>query len=295
MMWRCALLLLSFLATLSAGGSGNKLLALETRLVAQAAQQRMQDSLQMYRNGSNIAPFAHNFVDIDVSFLVHPRFVHKSDGTGGNEKFFLGTNSIPTLGKDFVVYAAGIDNNPGFENYMARHMKASVFAFDCTNEPHKDWTDIRFYSWCIGQKTANAFGGVYDRPGKEFVFLSLGDIKRRLNHTYIQMLKMDVEGFEWSILEAVARAPHEDLPLQLLFELHTEGANPLAVAPNVVKGKGRQQATQLLLDLHLRGYRVINTEINHTDKACAEFTLLLIDGGAGRGKKRARRPGRSGG
>lgn len=288
-MWYLALATSLLFAFLSAGGSENKLLALESSLVAQAALLRMQESLEMYRNGSRIQPSAHNFVDIERSLLVHPRFVHSSDGTGGNEKFFVGTRAIPRLGKDFVVYAAGIDNNPGFENYMARTMGSSVFAFDCTNEPKEEWKDIHFHSWCIGQKTDKAFGGVYDRPGKDFVFLSLGEIKGRLNHTYIHMLKMDVEGFEWGILESVARAPQEDLPLQLLFELHTEGANPLAVSPHVVRGRGRRQVTQLLADLHGRGYRVVNTEINHTDKACAEFTLLLVDEAADAARRKTRR------
>jgi hypothetical protein len=36
------------------------------------------------------------------------------------------------------------------------------------------------------------------------------------------MLKMDIEGCEWDVLKGMLAAPDEDLPGQLLFELHTE-------------------------------------------------------------------------
>ncbi len=57
-----------------------------------------------------------------------------TDGKGEHQKYFVGKNAIKRLGKEFVVYAAGIDNRPVFENYMASELNASVFAFDCTNQ-----------------------------------------------------------------------------------------------------------------------------------------------------------------
>lgn len=78
------------------------------------------------------------------------------------------------------------------------------------------------------------------------------------------------------MLNGLLRLPENDLPGQLLFELHTEGANSKYVPPSIVKWYGRREVTQLVYDLYLRGYRVTNIELNEGDLGCAEISLIRI-------------------
>lgn len=236
----------------------------------------LEDSLDAYKNGKELWGTTV-FFDVAVTYRAHGDFVHGTDGKGEHDKFFIGKNALKLLGKDFIVYAAGIDNRPQFENYMATEMNSSVFAFDCTNQNKPEWTQFSFYSWCIGTK--KDFGtSIYaqNSVSKDFNFFTLGEIKNKLNHSHIDMLKMDIEGFEWDVLKSLLTSKDEDLPSQLLFELHTEGASSYFVPPNNVKGYGRRQVTQLIYDLYQRNYRVINIEINRKDLHCAEIALIRI-------------------
>lgn len=82
-------------------------------------------------------------------------------------------------------------------------------------------------------------------------------------------------GFEWGILQSEI-IDGGSRPTQLLFELHTQRANPYFVPPNVVEGKDRASVNRLFLALHNIGYRVVSKEINGGDRACAEFALALV-------------------
>lgn len=255
---------------------GNKIVNLEHGLLERKGLKRLVDSLEAYSNGKELWG-STVFYDIDVTYRTHNEFVHETDGKGESQKYFIGKNALKLLGKDFIIYGAGVANNPIFENYMASEMNSSVFAFDCTNQKNPEWNQIIFYSWCIGTK--RDFGNsIYARNSEnmDFQFYTLGEIKKKLNHTHIDMLKMDIEGSEWDVLKSLLGSDDEDLPSQLLFELHTEGANSRYVPPDNVKGKGRRQVTQLIYDLYQRHYRVTNIELNSKDLHCAEISLIRI-------------------
>ena len=184
-----------------------------------------------------------------------------SNGRGEDSKYFVGINSISSVGRDFIVYGAGIDNKPMFEKHLAS-LNASVFAFDCTNVAKDDWKEFTFYPWCIGRK--KEMNSIYTEKSadKTFQFYSIHTLKEKLQHDHIDMLKVDIEGFEWDLLvDEILKMDSNDLPIQLLFELHTEGASPFFVSPNVVKGFGRRQVTQLIYDLFFRNYRVLSLEV----------------------------------
>jgi hypothetical protein len=87
--------------------------------------------------------------------------------------------------------------------YMSS-LNASVYAFDCTNTGKAEWQGkIEFYPWCIGRQQVMENAYTKDQKGKQFTFMSLAEIKKKLGHDHIDMLKMDVEGFEWDILQLV--------------------------------------------------------------------------------------------
>ena len=137
------------------------------------------------------------------------------------------------------------------------------------------------------------------------------EIRRRLGHSSssIDLLKFDIEGYEWDFIEDVLLRPlrperrqpnhadqddvniqnvqqlqqqdenhdHDFLPFQIAFELHTRGANRRFVPESISRNKGRKEVNQLFWDLyHLGGYRVVDKALNFGDKSCAEFVLIRI-------------------
>jgi hypothetical protein len=113
-------------------------------------------------------------------------------------------------------------------------LRSSVYSFDCTDYRRKEFNTFTFNQWCIGNEQNNMQLTSYiktKKPIDDYVFYSLTKIKKKLNHKKIDLLKMDIEGFEWNIIqtEIINNNNTDDLPVQLLFELHTDGANPECV------------------------------------------------------------------
>ena len=156
---------------------------------------------------------------------------------------------------------------------------ASVYGFDCTDYKRNSY-QFQFYPWCIGKNTStfdesNRYSARVDKT----VFMPLKDIKEKLGHKKIHMLKFDIEGFEWELFENdILHADPADLPDQLLFELHTEGANHRWVPEHNVRHKRHHQVNELIYNLWKLGYRCINIEINHSDKHCAEMVFVRLPG-----------------
>ena len=102
-------------------------------------------------------------------------------------------------------------------------------------------------------------------------FATLDGIVSRLGHDEIDILKFDIEGFEWKLLDVILSG--SALPRQLQFELHAQGANRGYVPESLSAGKDNQQVARLFLRLYDLGYRIVTKELNHGDAACAEFVL----------------------
>jgi hypothetical protein len=125
-------------------------LRVEQHLVEEEALSKLSLSLAAYANNSELWGTTV-FYDVIPSIKLSPHLIHESDGHGNAEKYYAGTNAIKALGKSFIVYASGIDNNPVFEKQLAA-LNASVFAFDCTNVGQEEWKkDFTFQPWCIGR------------------------------------------------------------------------------------------------------------------------------------------------
>jgi hypothetical protein len=197
------------------------------------------------------------FADVVVALHLPPEDLKKLD-----DKSIVAPDAIQLQGANYTVYAAGMAGQPNFENLMSG-LGAAVYAFDCTDK--KRWGyNFNFYDWCIG-KSHSFEGSVYAHgtdTGQQFY--SLGEIKEKLGHKKIDMLKMDIEGFEWGLLEAeVLGGRDEDLPHQLLVEVHTEGATEKYVPVDLVLGKRTRQVNELVLALWRRGYRLVDKVINN--------------------------------
>mmetsp|Transcript_83306 Transcript_83306/g.212121 ORF Transcript_83306/g.212121 Transcript_83306/m.212121 type:complete len:111 (-) Transcript_83306:138-470(-) len=96
-----------------------------------------------------------------------------------------------------------------------------------------------------------------------------------LGHENIDLLKFDIEGFEWGLFEQDFYGSTVR-PMQMSFELHTQSSNPRYVPRVPVAGRGYASVNTLFSKLYGFGYRVVSKELNDADPACAEFVLLNV-------------------
>jgi hypothetical protein len=220
-------------------------------------------------------------------------------------KFIVGKSQLETMKSKFILYGAGIAEEPEFEEELAGNYGISVHGFDCTipaNTLLKN--NVSFHHWCIGSKprsqvlsssssstdstnnnndvSQSAFEqNVYSQrsSNKTFIFKTLSETKLLLKHSHIHILKMDIEGYEWKILQDHIinnQVKSDDLPDQILVEIHTDGANKEAVPSHLTEGKMRKEVNDLVLGLWKRGYRCVFKLQNPVDRHCADFTFLRV-------------------
>ena len=222
------------------------------------------------------------FEDIIPSLPLSNEIMHLSDGNGDTKKNLLLPSlvyPVSSMNSKPVAYGVGLSTNTQFENSLSDYYE--VHGFDCTVPADMEAVfnqNFTFHRICIGMTRGigrTIYGGVHNQVS--LTFKSLNDTMQLLNHTKLSLLKLDVEGAEWSILhDLVTNNPREFLPEQLLFELHTARANPSFVPRAMVMDKHKRQVDNLFLALFAAGYRVVMKEINRWDRACAEFSLLLV-------------------
>jgi len=209
----------------------------------------------------------------------------------GANKNLVGLTEMKANG--CLVYAFGISGDSRFEEKMATTHGCEVHAFDCTiDTSYKSVQNkhFKFHDWCVGEadaELANADGlaGTTNNNmrkeggnvAKKLVFKSLVDSMKELGHhgKTIDVLKFDVEGFEWQLFEKELLSG-QVLPKQMSFEMHTEGAKPWAVPVANTDGKTNHEVNNVFLRLHKLGYRVVSKEINFKDHACAEFVVVRV-------------------
>ncbi|KAM3574953.1 hypothetical protein VYU27_003080 [Nannochloropsis oceanica] len=139
-------------------------------------------------------------------------------GDGG--KWMCGLETLrkrpEEVGRPCIVYAFGINDDTSFEEELVNITHCQVFAFDPTvkNLPASALNatpPLHFYKQALGPR---------DAPSRNFLIeRNLLSIMKELGHTYIDVLKVDVEGAEWASFAPVFAAG--PLPVgQLLIELH---------------------------------------------------------------------------
>lgn len=116
-----------------------------------------------------------------------------------------------------TVVSIGSNNEWDFEVAVVKRTPCRVETFDCTvgptAHPPVAWSRrIQLHRICIGERSATL-------GGQEF--MAWEDVMRHLGLSAPPVfLKMDVEGFEYGILEAMVGARRELLPLQIALEVH---------------------------------------------------------------------------
>ena len=134
-----------------------------------------------------------------------------------------------------------------------------LYTFDCTLSPSSPPPPpyVHLYNWCLGKE---------DIPEKSFY--SFPTILKKLGHTHVDLLKMDIEGWEWDVMFALLDDSNKEvaLPAQISWEIHVPDAmNPFL-------------PTLRMIDLlNRRGYRLFSKELNPRCLWCTELSHLRVN------------------
>lgn len=253
----------------------------ECEEVARRVREKLLQGLAAHGGGDDDV-----FEDVDIMLPLAPPIIdHELQrGTGQGIKNLVGMSPELSMGRKCVVYGIGISSNSAFETKMAE-LGCETHAFDCTISPETDSVfrkPFTFHEWCIGEQaghgelgTRYAAGFIEGLSNKTLVFKSLAQTMRELGHTELNVLKFDIEGFEWGLFERDIFTSSLRIE-QIAFELHTVGVERRFVPRSLVKCRDRAAVDDLFIKLFDLGYRVVSKEINNHSPACAEFVVINV-------------------
>lgn len=182
---------------------------------------------------------------------------------------------LPALAGDegCVVYSLGSNGQFEFELEMVARTPCTVHTFDCTLDAATlvlpSSPRIHFHALCAGEGSA-----------EDPRYQSLAALAAGLGHSRVDLLKMDIEGFEYRVVESLYKdvlrgAPGAEqlMPLQISLEVHTQthfSVLPWARAP----GLSAAELDALWVPLTDLGYVVVSREDNRLCEQCSEFTAV---------------------
>lgn len=220
------------------------------------------------------------FEAVEVSLPLEPPVLkHQRElGSGQGDKNIVGLAQLTRGGRKCVVYGMGIADDSSFEQQM-QERGCETHAFDCTIDPSApavSGKSFKFHNWCIGRRDNVSFkDNNYLKTDSSLQFKTMSETMKELGHSSVDLLKFDIEGFEWQLFDTEL-LQSDNPPEQLSFELHTQKANPAYVPQKGVHDKGFVQVNRLFRSLFDMGYRVTSKELNSGDPACAEFVAVKI-------------------
>jgi len=138
------------------------------------------------------------------------------------EKSFYYIN--PNVEYNSIVYSAGISENASFELDLIKHFNVKVFAFDPTNVSEKYTKSIKNKNFIFLKKGVAIKKGNYVIDKKfSLPCISLSEFARKHNHKKLSILKLDVEGYEYGVLDDIFSSNLEIKQIVLEFHGWLEG------------------------------------------------------------------------
>lgn len=198
-------------------------------------------------------------------------------------KIMCGLNHLSQI-DDCIIYSIGSHNHWEFEQDMLKKTKCQIHTFDCTGQaarftkmPNSDRQ--YFHHICLGGTERKGLGA--GKACKSVASLcgdtmTLGQIQTLLGHSKIDLLKMDIEGWEWPIFDI--ERTNTNMPMQVLMEVHYN-AGRHGGTPGVVHDHAMSSAADIIrLQSHLLelGYVVANRDDNPWCAHCTELTLVRV-------------------
>jgi len=171
-----------------------------------------------------------------------------------------------------VIYSLGSDGNFGFEASVSASTPCEIHTFDCTvsadRMPPTLPPRVTFHPICLGSDEVSTSK-----------YRSLGSLMREFGHTRVDLLKMDIEGFEYRVVEALYKTFLKEgggnLPLQIAFEQHylTGGSSQPAWA-NQNPGLSAGDMAILWVDLTDMGYVLVGRQDQWACPFCTELAAM---------------------
>jgi len=130
-----------------------------------------------------------------------------------------------------VIYSIGGNNLWGFELDLLKRTPCEIHTFDCTGERERfqvpeNTTRIHFHHVCL---TAYSKNGKYEPDGNMIgESWTLLEMQQKLGHSRIDVLKVDIEGWEWPLfhswpeLDHIRQSEQMLLPMQIAVEVRVK-------------------------------------------------------------------------
>ena len=175
------------------------------------------------------------------------------------------------LDEGCVVYSLGSNLEFSFELDAYNKLGCEIFTFDCTVgevENASIPSNIQFHPWCIGgQDERKVISSNFGHTGEFGQYLSLETVMRKLNHSRIDLLKMDIERHELSVIKSLSKP---NAPRQVVFETHLHNAYGIWHRPMF-----RYEWITMWKTLTDLGYRAFSYEPNPMCLCCCEWSIKL--------------------
>lgn len=193
-----------------------------------------------------------------------------------------------------VVYSIGGNNEWFFEKDVLSKTPCEVHTFDCTGPRSRftvpDHSRLHFHHVCIGITNHAAKTAAELKRENKYstgvvgAMWTLQKMQSTLNHSQVDLFKMDVEGYEWEILHSWPElrdidSPRAVLPMQLLVEFHYRTQmESLAVqgSPEYSQYDFKYATDMVRMQSHLlkMGYVTVVRDDNPHCLHCTELTLV---------------------
>lgn len=191
-----------------------------------------------------------------------------------------------------IIYSIGGNNNWEFEERVYDMTPCQIHTFDCTGPISRFRPPARiadrhtFHHVCLA--TVNVAKAEHPELVKHVApdFSVVGAVEtlqrmqERLQHTRLDLLKLDIEGYEWPIFESwpelndIEKSSKVTLPMQILVEIHYRTAmHDLWPKPGEIF-KTEIDIVELQAHLLRMGYVVAIRDDNMACPHCTELTLL---------------------
>jgi hypothetical protein len=212
----------------------------------------------------------------------------------GDDDKRLCSSMLQALRPSDVIIIVGSNNEFGFEEQMLACTEAHIATFDCTvkeasNKPPT--SRVSFLGHCIGPDDT-APGMAQFRTWESIAALALGAAKeaalqRGAERTdssrpaHIAVLKADIEGWEWAVLDQVLGSAAQTLPQQVAIELHlrTQASRNVSGfdSSGVLRGSS-QRLIQLRARCERAGYALVDRNDNPWCRHCSEVLFVKSTG-----------------
>eukprot|EP00775_Hariotina_reticulata_P009669 gene9669-9828_t len=161
-----------------------------------------------------------------------------------------------------IIYSLGSNGNFQFEDGMLSATPCDVHTFDCTYKGASRHARHFYHEWCVGQPD--------DNTGRKF--RTWANITSSLGHNTVDILKMDIEGAEYSVLGEFL--PQHVLPEELAIEMHVGVPANETTVP-----QSSPSMAPTFIHLANLGYAIHSQEINRGyPYYAAEFSFIRAAG-----------------